>query len=346
MPGNVVWAYGLGILASAFHLPIQPAHAETLAYGAFLLSLPLLLISVDVRQAWSDAGRMIPKLLLAFVSALVACTVVTLLWHKHLEHPAAVGGMLAGVYTGGTANMQAVGVALEVPGATFALVNASEIIAGALFLLAFLSFLPGLVRKWLPYQPLVHVQQAADSQNIRSIPLHWRQVLVHLTLAITVAGLVVALVYLITGNIKRQGLLVIGLSIFSQVLALVPAINRYPNTYRTGEYLLLVFCFGIGMLSDFSALQGNGQWVLITTLTSMGLMLGLFLIGARLFRIPADEALMAVGAAIYGPPFMPQISNALGRNDLLFPGIACTLLGLATGTHLGVLLARILGYWI
>lgn len=342
LPGQVVWAYGLGILAGTIGLPILPQHAESLAYGAFLLSLPLLLISVDVKQAWRSAGRMLPKLVLAFLSALLACSAVTLLWHQKVDQPAEIGGMLAGVYTGGTANMQAVGVALEVPGATFALVNASEIISGALFLLAFLSFLPRLIRYWLPYPSPEHQETNPTITHSQKVPITTGQVFMHLGLAVSVAAIVVGTVYLTTGALKQQGFLVIGLTLASQFLALFPRINQFPNTYKTGEYLLLVFCFGIGMHSDFSSLQGDGQWVLIMTISSMALMLALFLLGAKIFKIPADEALMAVGAAIYGPPFIPQISNALRRNDLLFPGIACTLLGLASGTHLGILLAQLL----
>src|SRR5690606_26567319 len=92
--------------------------SKTLTEAAVPLAIPLMLFSLDLK-AWL---RLAPKTVLSFCFSLFAiCLSATLLAFAFQDLPELwkMAGMLVGVYTGGTPNMSAIGMALEVSNETF-----------------------------------------------------------------------------------------------------------------------------------------------------------------------------------------------------------------------------------
>ena len=61
-----------------------------------------------------------------------------------------------------------------------------------------------------------------------------------------------------------------------------------------------------------------------------------------IFRVDADTLLVTSTAAIYGPPFVPPLCEALKNRHLLISGLTTGLVGYAVGTQLGLAVAKFL----
>ncbi len=61
-----------------------------------------------------------------------------------------------------------------------------------------------------------------------------------------------------------------------------------------------------------------------------------------IFKIPVDIWIITSVASIYGPAFVPPVSQAIRNRSVLLPGILCGLLGYAIGNYLGLLIFGVL----
>lgn len=149
--GSVLVCYALGL--GLAHLPgwaPDPDLANTASVVAVALAIPLLLFSLDVVRWVRLAGRAALSFGLCVVSVAAAGSVGALLFRDRVARDADVVGMLAGVYTGGTPNLAAIGVALGVPPETFVTLNAADIVVSTIYLPFLLAVAPRLYARWLP----------------------------------------------------------------------------------------------------------------------------------------------------------------------------------------------------
>lgn len=127
--GPVVLCYAVGIIAA--NVPgvhVDQKVAMNLNEGSVALAIPLLLFSTELKK-WLGLGwKLLLSFALACVSAVVAAGGVAWLFRSQTDEWWKVAGMLVGVYVGGTANMSAVGLALETKTETFVLLSAADVV--------------------------------------------------------------------------------------------------------------------------------------------------------------------------------------------------------------------------
>ena len=63
------------------------------------------------------------------------------------------------------------------------------------------------------------------------------------------------------------------------------------------------------------------------------------------FRVDVDTAIITSTAAVFGPPFVPPIADALDNKGVLLSGLTTGLVGYAVANYLGLGLAW-LGNWL
>ena len=342
----VLLCYAAGILlANTPGVVVDEAVAKTISEAAIPLAIPLLLFSSDVR-AWLKQGR---PVLVSFGCAVVSVLVVVALASGWMagwsDESAKVAGMMVGVYTGGTPNMLSVGRALEVSQEVFVAMNAADVVVGGAYLLFLLSVGQVVFRAWLGDAPDDAVALADEEANETPVALRgiWREVALGVGVSVGVVVLSAGFSWLVTGGIS-VALVMLGITTGGIAGSLWPRVRGLRGTYEAGEYLILVFCVGIGALTRPAVLMGVGAEVVM----AMGVvMLGavvLHALLAKVMRVDADTFLITSTAAIYGPPFVPLVAERLGRRALILPGVAMGLLGFALGNYLGVAMAYALGW--
>ncbi len=337
----VVWSYGLGItLANTQILPIHTQLSNQLSQAAILLAIPMLLYSTDLLAWFRHAHSTVQSFAFCIIGGLLSSTLMAYIFHDLVEYSWRQSAMLVGVYTGGTPNLNAIGLALEANENTFILLNASDTVCGIIYLLFLTSIAPILLAKiFPPFQAPTNTSQDDASSPMTTSPpsnirlFNFGQILL---LTFGIIGASLAITYGFTGGLDNIVWIILLLTTFSVLASLSPKIRQIKGSFKMGEYLLLIFCVAIGMLADLSKLIAEGSTVLLFTASVMFLAIGLHYLLAAIFRIDRDTVMITSTAAIMGPVFIGQIASVLNNKDLVFSGMATGLMGYAIGNYLGI----------
>ncbi len=332
----VVQCYAVGIILASFtNFPVNEEWAEYLVIASILPALPLLLFSTKIEESWRLTGRGLVSFLLCCLSGMIATGIAALLFSDQIAGTDKIAGMLTGLYTGGTVNLQALTIALDASQETFLLLQAADIVVGGIYLILLTSILPRYLARFFPAFQTQVVPSPQTNTNRPSYNGWIRPI----SASILVAILAITLVWLLTGGVEQQTLLILLLTSLSIGASFLPEVRSWTRSYALGEYFLLVFSVAVGMLADFGDMISSGKMVLGFSTIALSLaIIGHFLL-ARLFRIDRDTVMISSVAAFFGPVFVGQIVAVLRNKQLLAPGIALALFGFAIGNYLGILVA-------
>jgi len=345
----VVLSYLLGILLITFSIfPLDDHISEIAGDASILLAIPLLLFSTNIKKWFSHAGNTVLSFGLCIIAGSVSAIFYALLLQQSIPDVSSIAGMLAGVYTGGTPNMQAIGLALEVPEETFVLLNATDLFWSGIYLIFLTTIGSRLLARFLPaYQSnqvdIDATQELADTKkNKFSISSLFQS----LGMAVAIVGLSLGTTFLIFNKLAPVAFIILMLTTLSVAASFLPRVRSLVASYSAGEYLLLVFCIAIGMRSDFRELLEQGGITILFTGLVINTCIVLHYFLAWLFKIDRDTTMITSTAAIFGPAFIGQIASSLGNREIVFAGMATGLVGYAVGNYLGVGVAYLLSWWI
>ncbi len=342
----IVLCYLFGILLrNSRLLPLDDTVSETWMNGSILMAIPILLYTTDIQRCIRYAGRSLLAFGLCVVGGLIGTGLTTFLYPLQEAPPWMLSGMLVGMYTGGTPNMQAIGMALGATRETIILVNAADIVCGGIWLVILTSVAHRLLKGVLPDFFDTDENSGDTEENLNSgILLKDSLKAIALTLVIVAASLGVC--FGVYGDVNQTAFLMLMLTTFGIAAAFLPAVKRWIGVYETGEYFLLMFCVALGLQADFSQVLEKGAGILIFTAIALPLSILFHLLLSRIFRIDRDTFLISSTAGVFGPAFIGQVASAIHNRQMIFPGIALGLLGYAIGNYLGIGLAYALKWAI
>ena len=170
-------------------------------------------------------------------------------------------------------------------------------------------------------------------------------ILACLASSIVILGISVGLSFLIFGNLKNSAFLILCLTTISITASRLELIKKLKGSFQVGEYLLLMFCVGLGLLADLEQLVGGGFSIVLLTISTILGTVGLHLLLAKIFKVDDEAFLVTSTATIFGPPFIPQIAATIGNPKVILPGIAAALMGIMLANYLGISLGWFIN-WI
>lgn len=356
--GTVVLAFAAGILlattgglTSLFPgldlIPLQTEISEI----AIALAIPMLVFSINVKSTLGLAGQTMKSMCIALITVVATSTTLAWLFQDKLAHIWQIAGMSVGAYTGGGPNMAAIKTAIEGDQAIFVTMTTYDILLSAIYLLFVMTLAKPIFGRFLrPYQtPMKNetdrtseFEHMADesAQAYRKLlqAEGIRQSLKSLLVAALVVAASLGLASLLPPGIRSAATIILITSI-GVACSFVPGIRALTHSFQVGMYLILVFCFTMGALTDTSILTSLNPYLFYYILL---ILLGSMLIHAllcRFFNIDTDTFLITVSAAIMSVPFIPVIASALKNRALILPGFAAAILGYVMGNYLGILTA-------
>ncbi|MEM7369166.1 MAG: DUF819 family protein [Bacteroidota bacterium] len=342
------FCYAIGILIGNL-FPISEASNQIVLNASVVLAIPLLLFSANVRHWLRLARTTVISYLLYLLSLTCSILIAYYFFQELLNEPIHAAAMAGSVYSGGTANMGAVKIALGASEQLFGEMNLSDLMLSGIYLLVILS---GLHRLLLRIMPAFPQTDSSDQETSREdarnefasllVPEQLRQVLGSLALSIGMVGLMAGLSWLIWKDLAEIPLL-IGITLGGLGLSFLPGIRQYAGTYETGEYLFLMFCVSVGMLVDIQLLfEGTAIMIGFMACVLYGGVL-LHTILGMLFRLDADTVLITNVAGVFGPPFIGPVSKVLGNREIIITGLTLSVINLAIGNLLGLFFYWLLG---
>ncbi len=340
--GPVVLAYGAGIvLANIPGLRLSEELGTAIAGGAVLVAVPLLLFSTELKKWVTLARSLLVSFACACVAAVTAAGAVGWYFRGSTDEWWKIAGMLVGVYVGGTANMSAIGFALDAKQETFVVLNTADLICGGAYLFFLLSVAQRLLAKVLPafkaeahHEAFEHPGEPLSKWTRH----HVAPMAKSLGLTVVMAAVSVGLSFLLIGKL-HIGFVMLGVTTLGIAASLSPKVRALEGSFELGEYALLIFCAATGSLADVSKLTGTSITLFSFVLIVMCSAAVIHFFLCWVFRIDVDTAIISSTATIFGPPFIGAVAASLKNRALVGPGLTLGLAGIALGTYLGLFTA-------
>lgn len=349
------FALGIGLSALASLLPGWQSLAPLrtgLSEITIALALPLLVFSIDVKASLSMAGNTMKSMTVALLAVLLVSAGGAFLYAGTLDNVWQIAGMSVGAYTGGGPNMAAIKAAIGADETVFTSMITYDILLSALYLLFVMTLAKPIFGLFL--RPFVsggehayHTEkdkfghladETANAYRVLGQPGTLTKALLGLLLSGVAVALAVALSTLVPGSMA-SAVTIITITTLGVAASFIPAVRNLPGTFQLGMYLILVFCFTTGSMTDTGiithlnpALFGYIALILTGSLILQALI-------CRLLNIDTDTFLITSSAAIMSVPFIPVIAGALKNREIILPGFAAAITGYILGNYLGIAMA-------
>ena len=358
--GVVVLSFGLGIAIAAgldlsffFETNTIISVQKNVSEISIAIALPLLLFSINVKSALNMAGDTLKAMGLALLSVIVISTVGAIIFNDQVADVWQVAGMSVGAYTGGGPNMAAIKTAIDGKESIFITMVTYDILFSSIYLIFVMTLgkkIFGLfLNKYQPnnndadidYSSMEHMsdETAHGYKKLTDINL-LPQTAAAFFSSIIVVGLALFIASLVPETYEST-VTIIGITSLGLAASFIPKIRNLANSFQLGMYLILVFCFTTGTMTDSGiftdidlGLASYISFILIGSLIMQALL-------CKLFKIDTDTFLITSSAAIMSVPFIPVIAGALKNREILLPGFAAAILGYAVGNYLGIIVANL-----
>lgn len=315
------------------------------------LAIPLLVMSINLKVAIAHAGLTAKAMLAAFASILVCTFGLSFVFNGHIDQLWQVAGLAVGAYTGGGPNMAAINAAIEGDQTVFVRMTSYDIMLSALFLLFVLSVAKPIFRFFLPafehdadagQSGAEHFEHLGEESAASYAELAHVSSVLPLIKTVVVAAIIVGLSLgissLLPASMQSSGTIIL-ITTLGMMASFVPAIQGLKISFRLGMYLVLVFCFTMGSMTNLAILAE----IDVALFSYIGLMLiGALLVHAAIckwLKVDVDTFLVTASAAIMSVPFIPVIVGSLRNQALLVPGFCAAIIGYVLGNYFGIAVA-------
>jgi uncharacterized membrane protein len=318
-----------------------------------ILAFPLLLFSLNIRKWFRFAREGFISMILALVSIIAILISGYFIFRDIVPASWKVAGMLVGVYTGGTANLVSLKVALGVDPDLFVMTNTYDVIVGAFTIIFFITAGPRVIRAILP--PFIHhgdksdsraeaIEEAENFDNFSGMFRKGRLLPLIMALGVAILFFIVSFgISLLLPKLSQSVVVILSITTLSIAGSLFNRLNRIEKTFQLGMYFILVFSFTVASMADLGVIFSIGYLGLFgyVLYAYFGSLL-LHLLLSKIFRINADDYLITTTAFVFSPPFVPVVAGALKNKDVIITGITVGILGYIIGNYIGVGLAYLL----
>jgi uncharacterized membrane protein len=335
----IVICYATGIIiANLPFLNLDKNVNSEISYISISLAIPLLLFNSNVLDWAKHAGKSILSYILSVFAIVVSAVFFYYIYRDSIPEAWRISGMLIGVYTGGTPNMSAIGMAFDTPQEIYVLLNSSDVILGSIYFIFIITFIKRLLGLFLPdYKSNIKKQPGlkVESRNKISKRQLALNIIIVLLLGVIILGLAAWISITVKGDIDELWVILV-LTTLGIAASFIKKIQKLKGSYETAFYLLLIFSLAIGAMADINELLSKSSDLFLYTTFVMFTSIILHYILASIFRIDRDTVIITSTAAIYGPAFIGPVANAIKNKEVIVTGITMGLLGYAIGNYIGI----------
>jgi uncharacterized membrane protein len=351
--GAIVIAYLAGIVLGVFKIiPEQYRDVQEMIMNITVpVALPLMLFSSNIKEWAKIAGKTLVSMILA-VAAMLIFIISGYLIFKSKGSPDLwqIGGLLVGLYTGGTPNLASLKIMLNVKNEAYLITNTYDMLLSTVYFLFLISAGKGLFAKILPPFRLGNINNVDNGliEQAKQEP-YWGLFKKKNGLPLLKGFLLSFGIFLIGGLStlfvsENSKMIVIMLVITTLGISasIVPSINKLPKTFELGMYFILVFSIDVASLVDVTEMMGaEPKLFYYITFVIFGALTFHVLISS-LFKIDRDTVMVTSTALICSPPFVPAVAGAVKNKEVVAPGLTVGIIGYAIGNYLGLVMAEFL----
>ncbi len=358
--GTGIICYAMGILMTLIWAVPENAKGlqEMFMTITVPLAIPLMLFSMDIKRWFRLAPRTFISLILMVTSVLAVITIGYIIFRDSIQDEAwKVGGMLVGVYTGGSPNLSAIGLGLKASEELIVLTNTADMLACTPWFFFILLFGQKFLNLFLPKFEQADVKVEVSGENIEQEYIHEtsdindytgiftgkivRPLSLMLLLSIGIFAVGGGL-YSILPNEYNMAVLMLTITTLGIAASFLKRVRETKMTFQLGQYLIIGFCLVIGSMADISKLFTAAMGIVLYTFFVVFGSWIMHMILSAIFRVDTDTTIITATSALFSPPFVPVVASALKNKEVIISGLTTGIIGYAIGNYLGILLSPLL----
>ncbi|PBH15622.1 DUF819 domain-containing protein [Clostridioides difficile] len=335
----------MGIILS--NLKVVPVSTElygTISTYAIPISMTIMLMSVDLKEMTKLSREPLIAIFVAVLTVSIMAFLFGLVFAEKISEGWKVAGMFVGTYTGGSANLTAIGTGLNVSRQTLAAANAADYVIGVPTLI-FMFALPAILKNSKKFKKLwpYHVEESEleDCQNEEFMELkEWSIKDIAWMLAI---GFVVTEVSTILAGYFNSSfssaariLLVTTISI---IIAQLKPVKKLKGNLDLGLFVALFFLCTIGFSVDIKEFLGSTFTI---TLYCFSIIFASFVFHlgiTRLLKIKYQYVILSIVGAIADGPTSALVAASAKWNSLVSVAVVMGVIGGVLGNYAGISVA-------
>lgn len=351
--GPIMILYAIGIVIGNIPgLPSQIVPVQSVLPNIMVpLAIPMMLYGCNF--ALSKARLLLKVVCSGFLSVAIAVIAGYLIIGHNIAEGSKIGGIISGMYTGGTLNAASLQTMLHANEETFILINSYDILVSFLYFVFLFSFGIKLFRKLYGEPTTINVtnedNSAVDTSANNNNPYSglWSKMgrkellkIIGVTACIIAISAICALPFT---DDWFTVVFILMLTTLGVAASFIKSVRSLKYSYDIGLYLIYVFSLVIASTADFSKFNlehGLHQVAFMGIAVLASLML--HAIFCRAMRVGADSMIISSVSFINSPPFVPMVTAAMRNRSVLIIGLSSGIAGYALGNHFGILMAKLL----
>lgn len=352
--GPVLILYFIGIIVA--NLNLIPADyigiQDTLSTIAIPLALPMMLYSCDFKRFSIKTSLRIT--IIGMVAVVLAVVLGFWLFGKGIgEEATVIAGAIAGKCTGGTPNLAALKVMLNMENSTFLILNSFDMVICFLYLVMLMAVGIKWGRKVLGrgiYQQDSEVDLSEYEEKHPYRDFGKKKSIVQLLKVLLLTLVIVAAAFGVATLAKRYDeniftvVMILTLTTLALLFSMWKEVKKWDKSYDAGMYFIYIFSVVVASMANFRTLNYEGALYIV--LFQVVVVFGSFLLtilGAKLFKVDGDTAVITSNTLINSPIFVPMIAASMKNKDMIVVGVTIGLVGYALGNYLGFIVFKLLG---
>ena len=267
------------------------------------------------------------------------------------ERAAIVAGAVAGKCTGGTPNLAALKVMLQMDNPTFIIINSFDMVICFVYLVFLMAVGIKLARKWLGRGNYavanVDLDEYAEGNPYKDFgkKKNIRQLLkvTFTTLLIVGASFAVATLAKRYNEHIFTVVMILTITTLALITSLFKEVKKWDKSYDAGMYLIYIFSVVVASMANFRTMNYEG--VLYIVLFQLVVVFGsllLTILGAKIFKVDGDTTIITSNTLINSPIFVPMIAASMKNKDIIVVGVTIGLVGYAAGNYFGYMMFSLL----
>lgn len=344
--GPAIFVIILGIFLSNTGIvpTMAPVYGVIMEYAVYV-SIALLLLDVNLKEMFSLSKQPILAIGFAVLSVSIVALFAGLYFAPSINEGWKVAGMFVGTYTGGSANMTAIGMGLDAAPETFALANAADYIVGLPTLIIFFA-LPQVLKnsklfaKYWPYRLEDHELLQEDDSDKFMGSKQWS--IAEIAMLFGIGFGLVWVATLLSSFFPQQfssAAKILTLTTLSIGLAQFKPVRSIKGNKDLGLFMAMFFLCVIGFLVDIDGFFTNSMsiavYCLVVIMGSLFLHVGL----CRLFKIKYEYVILSIVAAVADGTTAGILAASTGWESLVSIAIVLGVIGAVLGNYIGIPLA-------
>ncbi len=335
----------MGIILS--NLKVVPVSTElygTISTYAIPISMTIMLMSVDLKEMTKLSREPLIAIFVAVLTVSIMAFLFGLVFAEKISEGWKVAGMFVGTYTGGSANLTAIGTGLNVSRQTLAAANAADYVIGVPTLI-FMFALPAILKNLKKFKKLwpYHVEESEleDCQNEEFMEskewsikdIAW---MLAIGFVVTEVSTILAGYFNSSFSSAARILLVTTISI---IIAQLKPVKKLKGNLDLGLFVALFFLCTIGFSVDIKEFLGSTFTI---TLYCFSIIFASFVFHlgiTRLLKIKYQYVILSIVGAIADGPTSALVAASAKWNSLVSVAVVMGVIGGVLGNYAGISVA-------